>query len=67
MPSHGHCLFFCVLEGSLAGTFARHHLPLELACGANFACNLMCWAGPGDLGESRVSAGRKFKEHWAKK
>ena len=39
-----------VPEGSLAGFFVRRHLALELVCGADFSCLLMCGAGPGDLG-----------------
>ena len=39
-------------EGSLAGLFVRHHLALELVCGAVFLWKLVCRAGPGDLGGS---------------
>ena len=45
-----------VPEGSLAGFFLRRHLALESACEADFSWKLMCGAGPGDLGGSRVSA-----------
>ena len=46
---------FWVLEGSLAGFPSRRERALDLACGADFSCKLMCGAGP-DLGESRGSA-----------
>ena len=41
----------------------RSHLALELVCGADFPCKLMCGAGPGDLGGSRgsISAGNPMK------
>ena len=32
------------------GFFVRRHLALDLVCGADFSCVLMCRAGPGDLG-----------------
>ena len=37
-------------EGSLAGSCWFHEMALELVCGADFSCKLMCGAGPGDLG-----------------
>ena len=38
-------------------------MALEWVCGADFSCNLMCGAGPGDLGGSRgsISAGNPRK------
>ena len=47
IDSHG-----WVPEVSLAGFFGGRHLALELVCGADFSCKLMCGAGPGDLGGS---------------
>ena len=44
-----------VPEGNLAAFFVRHHFALELVRGADFPWKLMCGAGPGDLGVSRVS------------
>jgi len=44
-----------VSEGSLAGRFVRHHLALDLVCGADFSWKLMSGAGPGDLEGSRGS------------
>ena len=35
-----------VPEGSLAGSFARHHLALQVVCAADFSCKLTCGAGP---------------------
>jgi len=40
---------FWVLEGSLGGFFARREAALELVCGGDASCNLMCGAGPSDL------------------
>ena len=60
--SHLFCCFvslFLVPEGSLAGFFVRRHLALELVCGADFSWELMCGAGPGDLGGSRGSDSAK--------
>ena len=42
-----------VPEGSLAGVFGCHGMTLELVSGADFWCNLMFRASPGDLGGSR--------------
>jgi len=45
--------FSCWLPGgSLAGFFGCREIALELVCGADFSCKLMCGAGPGDLGGS---------------
>ena len=35
-----------VPEGSVAGVSVRYHLVLELVCGSDFSCKLMCRAGP---------------------
>ena len=48
-----------VPEGSLAGSFVRHHLALELVCGTDFSFKLMCGAGPGDLRGSWGSVSAK--------
>ena len=52
-----------VPEGSVAGFFVRRHLALELVCGADCSCILMCRAGPGDLEGSRglISAQNPWK------
>jgi len=46
----------CVPEGSLEGFFGCRETALELICGADFSCKLMCRAGPGDPGGSRGAA-----------
>ena len=52
--------------GSLAGPFARHHLALKLACGADFSCK---FGVPGGSRRSRgfpgVGSGRKRRENQA--
>ena len=35
-----------VPEGSLAGFFGRRDMSLEMVCGDDFSCTLMCGAGP---------------------
>jgi len=48
-----------VPECNLARSFGCHELALDLVCGADFFCTLMCGAGPGDLRGSRGSGSAK--------
>jgi len=50
-----------VPEGSLASFLLRHHLALELVCGADFSWKWMCRAGSGDLGGVPTSAENPMK------
>ncbi len=53
-----------ITEGSLAEFVVRHHLAVELVCGADSSWKLMCGEGPGDLvGVPGVGFGRESLEN----